>query len=177
MATIINADTSDGLKLTADASGELELQSGGVTQVKITSSGVSNLSIGSPNTELDFEVANTFGTIYITVGDDAVATIPAPKIMGFLSITSNPLSPTPPQNGVMLAVYDCGTSKQIQKVVEAYTGGEGALSSELYYLYRYLDLTGTAGEDDKVSISTHVDGSIQVENRLGETHTFSLTFL
>jgi hypothetical protein len=29
MATIINADTSDGLKLTSDTSGEIKLQSAG----------------------------------------------------------------------------------------------------------------------------------------------------
>ena len=46
MATIINADTSNGLKLTSDTSGEIELQSAGVTQAKITSSGLQNASGG-----------------------------------------------------------------------------------------------------------------------------------
>tara|TARA_R110000822_G_C15266114_1_gene488740 strand:- start:186 stop:1346 length:1161 start_codon:yes stop_codon:yes gene_type:complete len=41
MATIINADTSNGLKLTSDTSGILELQSGGVTQLTINSNGIS----------------------------------------------------------------------------------------------------------------------------------------
>jgi hypothetical protein len=49
MATIINADTSDGLKLTSDTSGEIELQSAGTTKAKITSSGLQNAS-GSPIT-------------------------------------------------------------------------------------------------------------------------------
>lgn len=40
MATTINADTSEGLKLTSDTSGELELQSNGVTQAKITANGL-----------------------------------------------------------------------------------------------------------------------------------------
>jgi hypothetical protein len=44
MATIINADTSNGLKLTSDTSGDLELQSGGTTKAKITSSGLQNAS-------------------------------------------------------------------------------------------------------------------------------------
>ena len=44
MATIINADTSNGLKLTSDTSGELELQSAGVTKAKIASSGLQNAS-------------------------------------------------------------------------------------------------------------------------------------
>ena len=49
MATIINADTSNGLKLTSDTSGEIELQSAGVTKAKITSSGLQNAS-GNPIT-------------------------------------------------------------------------------------------------------------------------------
>ena len=40
MASIINADTSSGLKLTSDTSGEIELQSGGTTKLTINSSGV-----------------------------------------------------------------------------------------------------------------------------------------
>ena len=44
MSTIINADTSNGLKLTSDTSGEIELQSAGVTQAKVTSSGLQNAS-------------------------------------------------------------------------------------------------------------------------------------
>ena len=49
MATTINADTSEGLKLTSDTSGDLELQSAGVTKAKITSSGLTNAS-GNPIT-------------------------------------------------------------------------------------------------------------------------------
>ena len=49
MATIINADTSNGLKLTSDTSGEIELQSAGVTKAKVTSSGLQNAS-GNPIT-------------------------------------------------------------------------------------------------------------------------------
>lgn len=41
MASIINADTSDGLKITSDTSGIIELQSGGVTKMTVNSSGVS----------------------------------------------------------------------------------------------------------------------------------------
>ena len=44
MSTIINADTSNGLKLTSDTSGEIELQSAGVTKAKVTSSGLQNAS-------------------------------------------------------------------------------------------------------------------------------------
>ena len=43
MATIINADTSDGLKLTSDTSGEIQFQSGGTTKMTVSSSGVSGI--------------------------------------------------------------------------------------------------------------------------------------
>ena len=45
MATIINADTSNGLKLTSDTSGQLELQSAGSTKVTMDTSG--NVGIGT----------------------------------------------------------------------------------------------------------------------------------
>ena len=41
MATIINADTSDGLKFTSDTSGEIKLQSAGTDIATVNSSGVS----------------------------------------------------------------------------------------------------------------------------------------
>jgi len=40
MSTIINADTSNGLKLTSDTSGEIELQANGVTKAKVTANGL-----------------------------------------------------------------------------------------------------------------------------------------
>jgi hypothetical protein len=44
MASIINADTSDGLKFTSDTSGEINLQSGGATIATIDSSGLTMAS-------------------------------------------------------------------------------------------------------------------------------------
>ena len=44
MATIINADTSDGLKLTSDTSGEIEFQSGGTTIATVDSTGLTMAS-------------------------------------------------------------------------------------------------------------------------------------
>ena len=44
MATTINADTSDGLKLTADTSGEIELQSAGTTIATVNSTGLAMAS-------------------------------------------------------------------------------------------------------------------------------------
>ena len=46
MPTIINADTSDGLKLTSDTSGEIELQSAGTEVVTIKSTGLDASATG-----------------------------------------------------------------------------------------------------------------------------------
>ena len=51
MATIINADTSDGLKLTSDTSGQLELQSAGSTKVTMDTSGNVGIGTASPSFE------------------------------------------------------------------------------------------------------------------------------
>ena len=40
MATLINADTSDGLKLSSDTSGEIEFQSAGVTKAGVNATGL-----------------------------------------------------------------------------------------------------------------------------------------
>ena len=44
MATIINADTSNGLKLTSDTSGEIQLQSAGTTIATVDSTGLAMAS-------------------------------------------------------------------------------------------------------------------------------------
>ena len=44
MPTIINADTSNGLKLTSDTSGQLELQSAGTTIATVSSTGIAMAS-------------------------------------------------------------------------------------------------------------------------------------
>ena len=44
MATIINADTTNGLKLTSDTSGEIELQSAGTTIATVDSTGLTMAS-------------------------------------------------------------------------------------------------------------------------------------
>ena len=46
MSTIINADTSDGLKLTSDTSGVVEIQSGGTKVAEISTAGVLSANSG-----------------------------------------------------------------------------------------------------------------------------------
>ena len=55
MATIINADTSDGLKLTSDTSGQLELQSAGSTKVTMDTTGNVGIGTASPATKLHLQ--------------------------------------------------------------------------------------------------------------------------
>ena len=66
MATIINADTSDGLKLTSDTSGQLELQSAGSTKVTMDTSGNVGIGTASPTSNLDVVNSSASGTGAVT---------------------------------------------------------------------------------------------------------------
>ena len=57
MTTIINADTSGGLKLTSDTSGALDIQSAGSTKLSIDSSG--NVGIGATSPSKPLQVKQT----------------------------------------------------------------------------------------------------------------------
>ena len=60
MSSIIDADTSDGLKITSDTTGQLELQSGGVTQVTVTNTKVTfNKTIVAPVTTVQTHLNTT----------------------------------------------------------------------------------------------------------------------
>jgi len=67
MSTIINADTSDGLKFTSDTSGEIKLQSAGTDIATVNSSGI---TMASGKT-----VSDSTGAIYpLTSGTTVTAT-------------------------------------------------------------------------------------------------------
>jgi hypothetical protein len=78
MATIINADTSNGLKLTSDTSGIIELQSGGTTKATVNSSGLT--SSGHILQVLQSVKTDTFSTTsqtLVDVSDLSVAITPS----------------------------------------------------------------------------------------------------
>jgi hypothetical protein len=68
MATLINADTSDGLKLTSDTSGEIEFQSAGVTKVTMDTSGNVGIGTASPTAKLHVSDTGT-GTLISSSSD------------------------------------------------------------------------------------------------------------
>lgn len=160
---------------TPTGSSRVYIENGDGESIRIDSSG--NVGIAETNPQLTLEVDRSFGTILVTVADDAVATIPTPKTMGFLSIVSRPDIATPAQDTLGFIAYDNGTSKQIQFAIGSYTGGQGTLSNTSINLYNATNLTGTTGPDTDINISCYTDYNIQLENRLGYSATFALTFL
>jgi len=167
--------TNQGRLVYDHSNNSMQFYTVGTESMRIDSSG--NVGIAETNPELTLEVDRSFGTIVVTVADDAVATIPAPKTMGFLSVVSRPDNATPAQDTLGFIAYDCGTSKQIQFAIGSYTGGQGTLSKTSINLYNTTNLTGTTGPDTDVNISCYTDFNIQLENRLGYSATFALTFL
>ena len=66
MATIINADTSNGLKLTSDTSGIIQLQSGGTTKATVNSSGLTSPGHVLQVVETSYKTAVTFNVADFT---------------------------------------------------------------------------------------------------------------
>ena len=62
MTCKVNADTTNGLKLTSDTSGEIDLQTNGTTKVHMDSSGNVGIGTSSPNYPLDIEAGALGGT-------------------------------------------------------------------------------------------------------------------
>jgi hypothetical protein len=85
MATIINADTSNGLKLTSDTSGEIKLQSAGADIVSVTANGMAvdtntlyvdatnnKIGIGTSSPATPLEVVGAVNSTYFTGGSDTI---------------------------------------------------------------------------------------------------------
>ena len=80
MTCKVNADTTNGLKLTSDTSGEIDLQTNGTTKVHMDSSGNVGIGTSSPASELAiqatgagarFEVETTGSTGFRIYQDDS----------------------------------------------------------------------------------------------------------
>jgi len=67
MTCKINADTSNGLKLTSDTSGAVDVQSNGTTRMKVLANGNVGIGASSPETKLDIE-GNLLVDAYNAVG-------------------------------------------------------------------------------------------------------------
>tara|TARA_R100001463_G_scaffold4162_1_gene15934 strand:+ start:3792 stop:3998 length:207 start_codon:yes stop_codon:yes gene_type:complete len=68
MASIINADTSGGLKLTSDTSGTIQLQSGGSTKFEVTSTTIVLTGLPTSDPANAGQLWNSSGTLKISAG-------------------------------------------------------------------------------------------------------------
>ena len=68
MTTLINADTSGGLKLTSDTSGALDIQSAGSTKIAMDTSGNVDVVAGNMSIAPDKDTSNTSGKFLCVEG-------------------------------------------------------------------------------------------------------------
>tara|TARA_R110002012_G_scaffold67679_1_gene176275 strand:+ start:639 stop:845 length:207 start_codon:yes stop_codon:yes gene_type:complete len=68
MASIINADTSNGLKLTSDTSGTIQIQSGGSTKLEVTSTTIVLTGLPTSDPTNAGQLWNSSGTLKISAG-------------------------------------------------------------------------------------------------------------
>lgn len=108
----------------------------------------------------------------IIVADDAVATITPSRLGGFAFMSAN--ADTFPNVGAStLLYYDAGVSPISRSVLSASWSGSTGNNVNVVT----GPLTGTTGNDGNVTFSAVGNGTIQIENRLGGSTQFNLTFL
>lgn len=135
---------------------------GGVTNFEILSGGT--VLVGNGLLELD---GNDIGGTQVTIADDAVATITPPRTGGFMVMTAAGDSNYPNSAKSGRLYYDVGASLHVQNRDASYTTGLDVSTS---------DVTGTTGTDGNVTVAVQA-GVIKIENRIGFSSSFQITFL
>ena len=133
--------------------------------VSVTTAG--NLEVDSGDLTLN---GNLVGAINVTVADDAFASITPPRDGGgWVFLTTRGQGSTYPwSTGYAFAYMDWGASAQ----VSAASGGASVATNT------GGPPTGTTGADEKVTIFLGgTAGTLYLENRLGDTYSFQLTFI
>ena len=178
MTVKINADTSDGLKLTSDTSGEIDLQTNGTTKVHMDSSG--NVGIGTTSPSGALQIGGT-DSILISgegTGDRDFSTntfstidIPSFSLMNQVGATYKNISGLGMNftNGVLGIVSNyqyTGGGK-----IAFYTGDKTSTTGNLTEAMR-IDSSGDVLVATTSNISSS-GGPFQVKSRSGSEHVAS----
>jgi hypothetical protein len=115
---------------------------------------------------------NDIGGTQVTIADDAVASITPPRNGGFMMMTLGGESTYPLANLAAMIYYDVGASIQIEKCNPwgTYTFGSSDVDVST------SDVTGTTGTDSHATVAVQ-SGVIKIENRVGSSRNFQITFL
>jgi hypothetical protein len=156
---IINADYN------GNTGQNIIFKEGSSEHMRIDSSG--EVSIDSGYLTLN---GNEIGGAQITIADNAVGTVVPPRNGGFLMLTVAGNGSYPNEASSAFLAFDVGNSLRtniarsmsgsFDTAVEVATGA----------------LTGTSATDGNIKVSSNT-GQVEINNRLGSTQTFQLTFL
>jgi len=127
----------------------------------------SNKEVVIPSGKLELD-GNDIGGTQVTIADDAVASITPPRNGGFMFITCAAGGDYPSNVHSGMLYYDVGAS--LYSSLQTTGGVSASLDVST------SDVTGTTGTDGNVTVAMQ-SGVIKVENRLGNSTSFSITFL
>ena len=162
---ILGVDDSDADRFKLSYGSSDDAAFGTNDLVSVTTAG--NLEVDSGDLTLN---GNLVGAINVTVADDAFASITPPREGGgWVFLTTRGQGSTYPwSTGYGFSYLDWGASAQVSANTEG--GSVDFLSSG--------PPNGTTGADEKVTIFVGgTAGTLYVENRLGATYSFQLTFI
>ena len=146
-----NGGTAYTTRVEFDLGGNLDLKTG---SLKVA---------GTTRIASDGEITGTkFNSFTYTLADDTATSFTPPSTSGLLIVTAGGSS--------RYALYN-------YTVVSGQAANFNSVSAGVNILQTTGALTGTTGTDAKATISGHTDGKIYIENRLGASATFKVSFI
>jgi hypothetical protein len=112
---------------------------------------------------------NKSGGTRVSIADDAVATITPPRQGGFALITCNGDTAFPIMQHSAVIAFDTGDTLEIEKQT-------GWASAGSLLNVTTSNVTGDTGTDERVTVAVQA-GVLKIENRLGFSRSFLVTFL
>lgn len=105
----------------------------------------------------------------LTIADDAVGTITPTDNGGALMMIANHNTVSPQLNRSAIIGYDVSTTPNAQKSLDLAATSDVEVTTGV--------LSGMTGADGKVTVSAHSDGTVYIENRLGGSVKYQISFL
>ena len=149
MATIINADTSDGLKLTSDTSGQIDFQSAGSTKATIDTSGNLKFDSGFGSVGTAYGVrawVNFNGTGTVAIRESGGVSSVADRGTGQYTVVLSTAMPDNNYCGVTSAIHDISSSTNRNRIANAFTKD----TNEVYV--NSFDTGGNASDVEQVNV-------------------------
>jgi len=149
MTCKVNADTTNGLKLTSDTSGVIDLQTNGTTKVSMDTSGNLQFDSGYGSVVTAYGVrawVNFNGTGTVAIRESGGVSSVADRGTGQYTVVLSTVMPDNNYCGVTSAIHDISSSTNRNRIANAFTKD----TNEVYV--NSFDTGGNASDVEQVNV-------------------------